>query len=114
MTVNGESVGPVTEYTLTNISENTVIEAVFEKDGQTGDTEEEPPQDPDTGTGGQQDAEDTSGDGNTQTDSGSDITVNKAADTGDNRIIIIWISLLAASCAAGTVIIFTRKKHANN
>lgn len=114
VTVNGESVGPVTEYTLTNISENTVIEAVFEKDGQTGDTEEEPPQDPDTGTGGQQDAEDTSEDGNTQTDSGSDITVNKAADTGDNRIIIIWISLLAASCAAGTVIIFTRKKPANN
>lgn len=116
MTVNGVSAGPVTEYTLTNISENTVIEAVFEKEEQTGGSEGGNPQDPDTGTGDQQDPGDTSGDGNTQTDNGNtgngaDSTINTAADTGDNGNIIIWISLLAA---AGAVIILIRKKAVNN
>lgn len=119
VTINNVSIGPVTEYTLTNISENTVIEAVFEKEEQTGGSEGGSPHDPDTGTVDQQDPGDTSGNGNTQTDnestgSGADSTINTAADTGDNGNIIVWISLLAAACAASAVIIFIRKKTGKN
>ena len=131
--VNGTSVGPVTEYTLADVSEDTTVEALFEKEeADSGSGEGEDSQNPDgddqQDSGGASDGDDTqNGGGNQQTvtdtntnaaaeDSGAaGSNISTAAETGDSGNTMIWISLLAASCAAaciaGAAIVIIRKKH---
>ena len=127
VTVNGVSAGPVTEYTLTDVSEDTTVEASFEEEEPAGGSEEggdsqnpggDNQPDDQQDSGGASDVEDTqdiTGDsGNQQTAAdGTGTAVGytaKAAETGDSGNLMIWVALLAAGCAAGTVIIMIRKK----
>ena len=124
--VNGTSVGPVTVYTLADVSEDTTVEALFEKEE--SESSQNPDGDDQQDSGGTSDGDDTqNGGGNQQTvtdtntnaaaeDSGAaGSNISTAAETGDSGNTMIWISLLAASCAAacmaGAAIVIIRKKH---
>ena len=131
--VNGTSVGPVTEYTLADVSEDTTVEALFEKEeSDSGSGEGEDSQNPDgddkqdsdgasdgddtqNGGGNQQTVTDTNTNAATEDSGAAGSNISTAAETGDSGNTMIWISLLTASCAAACMaaaaIVIIRKKH---
>ena len=132
VTVNGTSIGPVTEYTLTSVSEDTTVEALFgkeESDGGSGEDEDTqtPDGDGQQESGGASDGEVTQndsenqqtdaedGNGNEQTDTEDDITsdsnIDQVVETGDSENAVIWIFLLTSACVAAAVIVIICKKH---